>query len=77
MSAATHNKRNRRGKVYLSHSEWKRRRNVRKAIRQYEEGRNRVDTTTDTSGSPVVGNTASKKDSIESNFNYYEGGESK
>ena len=42
MSVAKHNKRNRRGKVYLSHSEWKKRQNVIKAKRKYDASPNRI-----------------------------------
>ena len=71
MSAATHNKTNRRGKVYLSHKEWKKRQNISKALKQYMSGKKRADKSTYTSNPPVASNT------IKSNFNYYEGGETK
>ena len=42
MSVAKHNKKNRRGEIYLSHKEWKKRQNIAKAKRKYDASPNRI-----------------------------------
>jgi hypothetical protein len=78
MSAATHNKTNRRGKIYLSHKEWKKRQNITKALKQWLVGKKREDK--HNSVNPPVDIENMPKE-IKSNFeldpDMYTGGESK
>jgi len=79
MSAATHNKTNRRGKVYLSHKVWKKRQNVIKALRQWANSPNRENKHNNVNPPVQVSDIPSKV--IKSNFeldpDIYQGGESK